>query len=156
MILAVFSYLSTFTHPSQPSYTTPTFNSMHGGIQLSGLRLIESNRLEVLSEVLASSLSDPLFSPLTPEIIVVQSRGIQRWLFLELARLYGVYANVSFPFPNAFVLEKFSRVLPGLIDQDAFGGRKCKVLPIDNFKKQSLVILSNAKTCHILFWKRGT
>ncbi|MGD0820296.1 MAG: exodeoxyribonuclease V subunit gamma [Desulfomonilia bacterium] len=39
-----------------------------------GLRLIESNRLEVLSQALAASLSEQLSSPLTPEVIVVQSR----------------------------------------------------------------------------------
>ncbi len=70
-----------------------------------GLRLIESNRLEVLSQALAASLSEPLSSPLTPEILVVQSQGMQRWLSLELARLHGVCANVSFPFPNAFELD---------------------------------------------------
>ncbi len=51
-----------------------------------GLRLIESNRLEVLSQALAASLSEPLSSPLSPEIIVVQSLGMQRWLSMELAR----------------------------------------------------------------------
>ena len=53
---------------------------------MSGLRLIESNRLEVLSQALAASLSEPLSSLLFPEVIVVQSRGMQRWLSMELAR----------------------------------------------------------------------
>jgi exodeoxyribonuclease V gamma subunit len=51
---------------------------------LPGLRLIGSNRLEILSQALVSSLREPLSSPLTPEVIVVQSRGMQRWLSFEL------------------------------------------------------------------------
>ena len=95
---------------------------------MSGLRLIESNRLEVLSQALAASLSEPLSSPLTPEVIVVQSRGMQRWLSMELARISGICANVSWPFPNAFVLDMFSRILPGftqpaLFEKDALGLR---------------------------------
>ena len=87
---------------------------------MSGLRLIESNRLEVLSQALAASLSEPLSSPLTPEVIVVQSRGMQRWLSMELARTSGICANVSWPFPNAFVLDMFSRILPGVIQPPLF------------------------------------
>jgi len=101
---------------------------------VSGLRLIESNKLEVLSEALAATLSRPLSSPLTPEIIVVQSRGMQRWLSMELARMHGVCANVRWPFPNAFVLDMFSRVLPGfaqpgIFERDALTLRIMDCLP---------------------------
>ena len=101
---------------------------------MSGLRLIESNRLEVLSQALAASLSEPLSSPLTPEVIVVQSRGMQRWLSMELARSSGVCANVKWPFPNAFVLDMFSRILPGftqpaLFEKDAMTLRIMDCLP---------------------------
>ena len=101
---------------------------------MSGLRLIESNRLEVLSEALAVTLSSPLSSPLTPEIIVVQSRGMQRWLSMELARMHGVCTNVKWPFPNAFVLDMFSRILPGvaqpaLFEKDALTLRIMDCLP---------------------------
>jgi len=78
------------------------------------LKLIESNRLEVLSQALAETLATPLSSPLTPELIVVQSRGMQRWLSMELARMHGICSNIKWPFPNAFVLDMFSRILPGL------------------------------------------
>lgn len=101
---------------------------------MSGLKLIESNRLEVLSQALAASLSSPLSSPLAPEVIVVQSRGMQRWLSMELARGSGVCANVSWPFPNAFVLDMFSRILPGitqpaLFEKDALTLRIMDCLP---------------------------
>jgi exodeoxyribonuclease V gamma subunit len=39
-----------------------------------------SNRLEILGEQLARIVRTPLSSPLTAEIIVVQSRGMERWI----------------------------------------------------------------------------
>jgi len=84
------------------------------------LKLIESNRLEVLSQALAEALSTPLSSPLTPENIVVQSRGMQRWLSMELARMHGICSNIRWPFPNAFVLDMFSRIMPCLKQPDLF------------------------------------
>ena len=41
-------------------------------------RLFVSNRLEVLAEQLAAVLQTPLSSPLAPEVIVVQSKGMER------------------------------------------------------------------------------
>jgi len=67
------------------------------------LVLISSNRLEVLAEHLAAVLGEAPVSPLAPEIILVQSRGMEHWVSLELARRLGVCANIRFPFPNHFV-----------------------------------------------------
>jgi exodeoxyribonuclease V gamma subunit len=53
---------------------------------------------------------------LAPEIIVVQSRGMERWITMELARRNGICANVEFPFPKVF-LESVFRSL-----SDAPGG----------------------------------
>ena len=69
------------------------------------LRLHTSNRLETLAEHLAETLRRPLRSPLQPEVVVVQSQGMARWLKLELAGRHGVCANCSFPFPKAFCAE---------------------------------------------------
>ena len=60
-----------------------------------------SNRLEILAQLLAQQISKPLKSPLAPEVIVVQSRGMERWISLELARYKGISANCRFPFPDA-------------------------------------------------------
>ena len=76
------------------------------------LNLYTSNRLEKLSDALARSCSRPLTSPFTPETIVVQSRGMQRWISLELARRQGVAANLQFPFPNSFVRQLADAVVP--------------------------------------------
>jgi exodeoxyribonuclease V gamma subunit len=66
------------------------------------LRLHTSNRLETLAGRLAEALQKPLRSALQPEVVVVQSQGMARWLKLELAGRQGICANCSFPFPKVF------------------------------------------------------
>jgi exodeoxyribonuclease V gamma subunit len=84
------------------------------------LRIFTSNYLEVLAEELAGTLARPLSSPMVPEIIVVQSRGMERWISMELARHHGVWANCRFPFPNSFVDEMFDIVVPAGKERDLF------------------------------------
>jgi hypothetical protein len=61
-----------------------------------------SNRTEVLVDALAELVAVPPEDPFAPETIVVQGRGMARWLSLELAGRLGVWANPAFPFPRAF------------------------------------------------------
>ena len=75
---------------------------------MEGLRLYTSNRLENLAQKLAELLHTPLSSPLDKEVIVVQSKGMERWVRMELARYHGICANVRFPFPNTIIREFFS------------------------------------------------
>jgi exodeoxyribonuclease V gamma subunit len=66
--------------------------------------LISSNRLENLTVDLGEKLNSAVGkSPLDPELVIVQSRGMERYLRLKLARLQGVSANMEFPFPQKFV-----------------------------------------------------
>lgn len=81
---------------------------------MNALKLYTGNRLELLADLLATVLEAPLASPLAQEIIVVQSKGMERWLSLQLAAHFGVCANCRFPFPNAFLKEVFQSVLPDL------------------------------------------
>jgi exodeoxyribonuclease V gamma subunit len=74
---------------------------------MAGLQIFTSNRMEVLIEELADRVCEPLASPLAPEIIVVQSRGMERWVTMELARRNGICANVEFPFPKVFLESVF-------------------------------------------------
>ncbi|MBW1842168.1 MAG: exodeoxyribonuclease V subunit gamma, partial [Deltaproteobacteria bacterium] len=64
------------------------------------MNIYSSNRLEILAEDLARIVKTPLSSPLEPEVIVVQSRGMERWVSMEIARHNGICANSIFPFPN--------------------------------------------------------
>lgn len=77
-----------------------------------GLTLHTSNRLEILADQLGEILANPLASPLTPEIIVVQSNGMRRWLTQKIAQSQGICANVEFPFPQSFFIELFETIFP--------------------------------------------
>ena len=68
--------------------------------------LISSNRLENLTADLAERMNSSCGkSILTPETVIVQSRGMERYLRLELAKIQGVSANMEFPFPQKFASE---------------------------------------------------
>jgi len=87
---------------------------------LPGLKLFTSNRLEILADKLAELLSQPLASPLETEVIVVQSRGMERWVSMQLARRQGICANLMFPFPTAFAQDVFRKVLSDLPERSPF------------------------------------
>ena len=101
---------------------------------MSGLKIYTSNRTEILAEQLAQLVRTPLASPITAEIIVVQSQGMQRWISMELARHNGICANYNFPFPNLFLEDMFKRMLPDMpeispFDPDTMIFRLMGVLP---------------------------
>jgi len=73
-----------------------------------------SNRMEVLLEHLAAVISEPLPSPFDKEVILVQSKGLERWLVQQLAYKRGIWANGSFPFPNAMMRQIFEAFLGSL------------------------------------------
>ncbi len=77
------------------------------------LLLYTSNRLDYLAQILAGIVAKPL-DPMTPETILVQSGGMQRWVSMHLARELGVWANARFPFPVAFAYELARSLLPDL------------------------------------------
>jgi len=76
------------------------------------LNIYTSNRMENLVSALAGVVQEPLGSALTPEVIVVQSKGMQRWVAMELARHFGIWANSDYLFPNSMVWRLFNLVLP--------------------------------------------
>src|SRR5687767_3161518 len=84
------------------------------------LTIHHSNRLEALADELARVTREPLASPFAPEIVVVQSRGVARWLSLRLADRTGVCANVRFPFPGAYAWELYGAVCTDVPEQSAF------------------------------------
>jgi exodeoxyribonuclease V gamma subunit len=83
-----------------------------------GLKLFQSNQMEVLAQALADLLRTPPLHPLESEIIVVQSKGMERWLSLELARRLGISANIRFLFPDRFITELFQGILPNVSPDD--------------------------------------
>ncbi len=87
---------------------------------MAGFRLFTSNRLEILFEYLAQVLEGPLPSPLDQEIIVVQSKGMERWISMKLAQKFGIWGNGRYPFPKAVIRELFKMVTPDIPDDDPF------------------------------------
>ena len=82
--------------------------------------LYTSSRLETLADQLADVLARPLSSPLSPELVLVQSQGMARWLKLALAARLGVCANTVFPFPKFFCGELLAANLPAAGDGTEF------------------------------------
>ncbi len=71
---------------------------------MAGLFIHTSNKLEELARVMAVFLTDKKsIGVLDPEVVVVPSRGLERWLKLYLARSNGISANLEFPFPHTFL-----------------------------------------------------
>ncbi|MBX3463795.1 MAG: exodeoxyribonuclease V subunit gamma [Planctomycetes bacterium] len=70
-----------------------------------GLAVLTSHRLEDLGAALAARLATAPLPPLATETIVVPTRGLARWLELELASRHGIAAGLRFPFPGAFLAE---------------------------------------------------
>jgi len=81
---------------------------------LKNISLHQSNKTEVLLDCLVEILKTPLSNPLAPETIVVQSKGMERWISLQLAERLGCCANIHFPFPNAIVQSLFDYLMPDL------------------------------------------
>ncbi|MGL4449083.1 MAG: exodeoxyribonuclease V subunit gamma, partial [Shewanella sp.] len=74
--------------------------------------LYHSNQLDLLKELLVSQIRrEPLSRPFAKEVILVQSPGMAQWLKLELAKAFGIAANIDFPLPASFIWQMFIDVL---------------------------------------------
>ena len=67
------------------------------------MELIRSNRTETLADALTAQVRDRPLGPFEKEVVVVQSRGMERWLMLALTERLGVWANPWFPFPRKLI-----------------------------------------------------
>ena len=85
-----------------------------------GIHLYSSNRLEILVDKFAGLvLADPN-PPLHKETILVQSRGMARWLAMETASRLNIWANCECPFPNTFIQNIYKLLLPDIPDVSNF------------------------------------
>ncbi len=87
---------------------------------MSNIKLYTSNRLEILADRLASLAAEPLSSPFKPEVIVVQSKGMERWLSMKLAERLGIWSNCVYYFPNRIIMEIFKQVIPEISEGRIF------------------------------------
>ena len=63
--------------------------------------------MDALARVVGALGNDPFEA----EWVVVQGRGIERWLSLELAERLGLFAHARFPFPRHFLDQALAAVL---------------------------------------------
>lgn len=81
------------------------------------LQIYQSHRLEILLELLATVIANPQDAALVPETVIVQSKGMGRWISLSLADRHGISANLRFPLPATFIWQLLCRAFPGLQSQ---------------------------------------
>ena len=62
-----------------------------------------SNRAEALVDTLAEMVARPIGGPTARECVVVQGKGMERWVSMQLARRLGIWANPDFPFPRRLI-----------------------------------------------------
>ncbi len=106
------------------------------------MALYTGNRLEDLADALAAVLRRPVPDPLAEETLIVQSRGMERWISLALADRLGICANVAFPFPNAFLDKVLTAVYPdisdaALVDRDTLAFRMMAPLSDASFTRSA-------------------
>lgn len=77
-----------------------------------GIYLYTSNRLEILADKLAELFTSSPLPALEKETILVQSRGMARWLALETAGRLKIWANCECPFPNTFIRNIYKLIFP--------------------------------------------
>lgn len=87
---------------------------------MNGLFLHTGNRLEALADELASLAGRPMASPFVPEVVMVQSLGMRRWISLRLAKDLGVCLNFEFPFPQKFLNDTLRGLAPEMAPEEAF------------------------------------
>lgn len=82
------------------------------------MKVYRSNRVEALAAQLGEVLARPVSAKqgafqrvMRPDVVVVQSVGMGRWLEMELAKTRGICANVQFPFPRGMVRQAVCSVV---------------------------------------------
>ncbi len=94
-----------------------------------------SERADRLVDALGELLGDPLPDPVTPEVVAVPTRGVERWLTQRLSHTLGtapagpgddgVCANLAFPFPGALLSEATARAAGLRPDEDPWRPERC-------------------------------
>ncbi len=76
------------------------------------LEIISSNRLEVLGDHFIERISAAPLAPMAVEPVLVQSRGMARWLNLRLAVAHNIAAGIEYLFPNNFIDQLLHSLMP--------------------------------------------
>lgn len=83
-----------------------------------GIQLHLSNRLENLAGAFVTEIAKNPGNPLQPDTVLIQNRGMSRWLNLRVADLTGIQMNTRYVYPRAMVDELLAGILESR-DQDS-------------------------------------
>jgi exodeoxyribonuclease V gamma subunit len=76
------------------------------------LSIVSSNRVETLQKSLCHLLRFQMLSnPFDPDIIIVPTFAMARWLNLKIAQQQGIAANIEYPLPSAWIWQLATSVL---------------------------------------------
>lgn len=78
------------------------------------LKVVYSNTLVQLMNRLAQQQRAAPLGPFEAETILVQSNELSRWISLFLAQHHGIAANLTFPFPSAYIWDLFRELWPDI------------------------------------------
>ena len=122
----------------------------------SSIELFLSNRLENLAEALIENIESDRLPPMRPEVILVQSRGMARWLNLHRARRRGIQLNSQYVFPRALIDLLIHAVLPDYqaAEKSAFNRDSLKWFIFENLP--SMGQLGRAEPIRHYLEKSGT
>lgn len=79
------------------------------------LRIIRGARLDRLLDAMLASISARPLPPPTQEIVVIQGRGLDRWISQQAALRQGGWGFVETLFPRPFLMRAFAAVLDGAV-----------------------------------------
>ncbi len=78
-----------------------------------------SNRVEILQQNLAQHITEnPQHDAFSPEIIIVPTFAMSRWLNLRFAEQLGIAANIEYPLPASWLWDTAASLITDLPAQD--------------------------------------
>ena len=84
------------------------------------LKILFSNKFEILLEALKADLAEAPASVFAPEHLIVPSSALRRRLTLSIADRYGICANVQFAYLAQWLWQQIERVVPSVGAQSPF------------------------------------
>jgi exodeoxyribonuclease V gamma subunit len=128
------------------------------------LSIVSSNRVETLQQSLCHRIrSQMLSNPFDPDVIVVPTFAMARWLNLKIAQQQGIAANIDYPLPSAWIWQLATSVLedaPKLdpLSRDAMSWKIFQSLPelLNNNGFESIGRYLEQDTSGVKRWQLST
>ncbi|MCK9224176.1 MAG: exodeoxyribonuclease V subunit gamma [Candidatus Muirbacterium halophilum] len=87
------------------------------------LFLYERTKLEELIQIFSQTYMSSKSDPFKKDVVIVQSQGMARWITRKSAEINGIFTNVEFMFPNAFIEKFFNGVFGDKYKPELISGK---------------------------------